>query len=128
LFEEHFHQILEWELLVHREGAAYMRATMASKMPPLMGTLVYWMVRSHFRRQLFARGIARHVPKVIEAKGRADIDALAAFLDDRPFLLAQRPTSADIAVFGQLAPVVLLADVNACCPVRALGPGDCCVL
>jgi glutathione S-transferase len=105
-FEEHFHQVLEWELLVHPEGAAFLRAAMAAKMPRPMGAFVFSMMRSHFRKQLHARGIARHPASVIETKGRADVDALAAFLEDRPFLLAERPASADTAVFGLLAPVV----------------------
>jgi glutathione S-transferase len=105
-FEEHFHQVLEWELFQHPAGQAYMRAAMTSKMPPVVGPVVFSMLKSHFGKQLHARGIARHPPDVIEAKGRADIDALAAFLGDRPFLLGDRPGTADAAVFGQLAPMV----------------------
>jgi glutathione S-transferase len=105
-FEEHFHQVLEWELFQHPAGEAYMRAAMTSKMPPVVGPAVFAMLKSHFGRQLYARGIARHPPDMIEAKGRADIDALAAFLGGRPFLLRDRPSSADAAVFGQLAPMV----------------------
>jgi glutathione S-transferase len=105
-FEEHFHQVLEWELFQHPAGQAYMRAAMTSKMPPVVGPVVFAMLKSHFGKQLHARGIARHPPDIIEAKGRADIDALAAFLGDRPFLLGDRPGTADAAVFGQLAPMV----------------------
>jgi glutathione S-transferase len=105
-FEEHFHQVLEWELLIHPAGAAYMRERMAAQMPPVVGPLVFSMMQSHFRKQLYARGIARHPSEVIEAKGRADVDALAAFIGGRPFLLADHPSSADTAVFGLLAPVV----------------------
>jgi glutathione S-transferase len=39
-------------------------------------------------------------------KGRGDVDALADFLGDRPFLLAAQPSMADTAVFGLLAPMV----------------------
>jgi predicted metal-binding membrane protein len=53
---------------------------MAAKMPPLIGHFVFSMLQSHIRKQLYARGIASHAPEIIEAKGRADIDALAAFL------------------------------------------------
>jgi glutathione S-transferase len=74
--------------------------------PPVFGPLVFRTMRSHFGRQLYARGIARHAPEVIAGKGRADLDALSAFLGDRPFLLADRPTSADCAVFGLLAPML----------------------
>jgi glutathione S-transferase len=105
-FEEHFHQVLEWELFVHPAGAAYMRSSFMAKMPPVIGPVVYSMLQSHLKKQLYARGVARHTPKVIEAKGRADVDALANFLGDRPFLLADQATVADTAVFGLLAPMV----------------------
>lgn len=105
-FEEHFHQILEWELFQHPAGTAYMRASLQSKLPPVVGPLVFRMLSSRLRKQLHARGIARHTPDLIEAKGRLDIDALAAFLGDRPFLLGEWPTTADAAVFGLLAPMV----------------------
>jgi glutathione S-transferase len=52
------------------------------------------------------RGIARHEPEIITRKGRADLAALSAFLRDNPFLLTDRPTSADTAIFGLLAPTV----------------------
>jgi glutathione S-transferase len=80
-FEEHFHQVLEWELFEHPAGAA------------------------HLKKQLYARGVARHTPQIIEAKGRKDVNALADFLGDRPFLLADQPTLTDTAVFGLLAPM-----------------------
>jgi len=75
-------------------------------MPPVLGPVVYRMLRSHFGRQLYARDIARHAPDVIEGKGRSDVDALSTFLGERPFLLADRPTAADCAVFGLLAPMI----------------------
>lgn len=105
-FEEHFHQVLEWELLIHPAGARYMRASLAKSLPPVARTLVWTMISRHMGKQLHARGIARHAPEVIEAKGRADLDALAAFLGDRAFLLTDRPTMLDCAVFGLTAPML----------------------
>lgn len=105
-FEEHFHQVLEWELFTHPAGAAYLRESLGSKLPPLVGPALFAVLRSHFRKQLYARGIARHTPQVIAAKGRADVDALASFLGNRSFLLTERPSTADTAVFGLLAPLV----------------------
>lgn len=105
-FEEHFHQVLEWELFVHPAGVAYMREKMLSTMPPVIGPLVFSMLRSHLRKQLYARGLARHTPDIIAAKGRADIEALAAFLGDKPFLLGSEPSTADTSVFGLVAPMV----------------------
>lgn len=105
-FEEHFHQVLEWELLIHPAGAAFMRRFFASTMPSVLGHLVFATMQRGMSRQLHARGLARHDPEVIAAKGRADIDALSAFLDGHAFLLDDTPRTADCAVFGQVAPLV----------------------
>ena len=64
------------------------------------------MMRSQFGKQLYARGIARHPPDVVAKKGRADLDALKVFLANKRFLLIERPTSVDTAVFGLVAPMV----------------------
>src|SRR5215210_2881007 len=90
-FEEHYHQVLEWELFFHPAGATWMRGSLASQMPAVLAGPVFSLMRSQFRKQLYARGIARHDPEVITRKGRADLDALSAFLGDSPFLLADRP-------------------------------------
>lgn len=105
-FEEHFHQVLEWELLIHPAGATYMREFFGRVAPGPVAPLLFSMVRRQFRKQLHARGIARHDPEVIAAKGQADLDALAGFLQDRSFLVADRPTTADTAIFGLVAPMV----------------------
>lgn len=105
-FEEEFHQILEWELFFRSEGAAYIDGQIRKATPPLVGALVSRLVRKHFHRQLHARGIARHDPETIAAKGGADLDALAAWLRDRPFLAGDEPILADLAVFGQVAPML----------------------
>jgi glutathione S-transferase len=106
MFEEHFHQVLEWELLVHPAGASFMQQSLGSKMSPVLGPVLFKALQSHMRKQLYARGIGRHPPEVIAVKGRADIDALAHFLLDRGFLVAERPCTADASVFGLLAPML----------------------
>jgi glutathione S-transferase len=75
-------------------------------MPPIVGPALFAALRAQFRKQLYARGIGRHTAEIIAAKGRADVDALASFLGERLFLLAERPSTADTAVFGLLAPMV----------------------
>jgi glutathione S-transferase len=104
--EEHFHQVLEWELFFHPAGAAWLRTSLTSQIPAVLARPAFFIMQRQFGKQLYARGIARHDPEVIAGKGRADLDALASFLGDRPFLLTDRPTSSDTAVFGLLAPVV----------------------
>ena len=106
MVEEHLHQVLEYELFVHDEGFAAMRRLIAEMAPKLVASLVAKSMRKHFKSQLFARGIGRHDPAEIAKQGRADLDAVAAVLGDRRWLFGDRPTVADCAVFGQLAPLV----------------------
>lgn len=105
-FEERFHQILEWELFVHPAGAAFINETVRSQTPPVIGAIISRSMRRHFAGQLHARGIARHAPETIAEMGRADLDALAARLADRPFLTGDEPVLADLAIFGQVAPML----------------------
>lgn len=55
-FENHFHQVLEWELFVHPEGASYMNRWIRKDLPPVVGGLVARSVAQHLARQLHARG------------------------------------------------------------------------
>lgn len=106
-FEDHFHQVLEWELFVHPEGASYMDRWIRKDLPPVVGGLVARSVARHLARQLHARGIARHDAEEVAARGRADIDSFAAFLGGSlSFLGGDRPCVADLSVFGQIAPMV----------------------
>lgn len=105
-FEEQFHQVLEWELFYHQQGRAYIASQVRKMAPPLIAGLVYHSLTRHFHRQLHARGIARHSPEVIFDKARADIDALADYLKGRAFLAGDAPGLADLAVFGQVAPML----------------------
>lgn len=106
MLEEHFHQVLEWELFVHPEGAAQIRRMAeATGVPAFASGLAAAYFCRHFRRQLHARGIARHRPDVIAAKGIADLDAVTVLLGDRPYLGGDSPSMADVTAFGLLAPM-----------------------
>ena len=103
-FEERFHQILEWELFVHPAGAKYVDKLAKVSFPPVIHYAVAWWMKRHFKRQLYARGIARHDDRRIAELGRAEIDRLAMLLEGRLYLTGEEPVLADLAVFGQIAP------------------------
>ena len=44
-FEEHYHQVLEWELFFHPAGATWMRASLASQMPAVLAGPVFSLMR-----------------------------------------------------------------------------------
>jgi glutathione S-transferase len=103
MLEEHYHQIFEYELFVLDAGFARMKQMMAGDIPALLRPVVMPLARRSFRHHLFERGIARHSPAEVEAMGRADVDALSAWLGDRDWFIGDRPTKADASAFGLLA-------------------------
>lgn len=106
-FEERFHQILEWELFVHPEGAAEMRRIVAGLAPPVLAGLVASRLIRHFTRQLHARGIARLETLAIADTGRRQLDGLEMCLAEGDgWLGGKAPTLADFAVWGQVAPML----------------------
>lgn len=98
--------MLEWELFVHPLGTSYIRKTVQAASPPLIVRLVANQICAHFRKQLHARGVGRFTPAQVGRISCVDIDALAARLSERPFLVADRPSLVNVAVFGQVAPMV----------------------
>ena len=91
LLEEHWHQVFEYELILHPDGAG---AKLGSAM------------QEHFQRHLYERGMLRHTPEEITAFGKADLDAVAAWLDGRDWTVADHPTLTDCSVWGLLAPSI----------------------
>lgn len=105
-FEEGFHQVLEWELFVHPAGKAYIAELIRSAAPALLAPLITRRLCSHFEKQLRARGVGRFSPEDIARIGREELDALAARLHGKHYLFGEQPCLADLAVFGQVAPLV----------------------
>lgn len=104
--EEHWHQVLEYELFVHPDGREAMDAQIAQVAPSWAVGLVGWWLRRSFAAHLFERGIARHAPEDVARMGKADLDALAALLADRTWAVGNAPSLTDCSVFGLLAPAL----------------------
>lgn len=102
-FEELFHQIVEWELFVHPDGKATLRKYLGDILPPVIRSLAYRQMKSHYAKQLYARGIARHTPQEIAETGRGMLDMLETILSERCFLGGDTPNYADMGTFGQVS-------------------------
>jgi glutathione S-transferase len=105
MLEEHFHQVFEWELFVHPNGAAWVQGVAESIVPKPLAGLAASAFSGRLRRQLHARGIARHSDDVIAGKGRADVEAFEVLLGNGPYLTGERPCMADVSAYGLLAPM-----------------------
>jgi glutathione S-transferase len=102
MLEEHTHQIVEYELFVDDRGFRHIRAFYEQVMPPVVRRIVPFVLRTLVRRQLHARGVARHSPDDITQMGIADVDAVVGLLGDRPFLGGDAPRTVDASAFGML--------------------------
>jgi glutathione S-transferase len=101
--EEHFHQIFEYELIVHDAGFPVLGAALAQHIPMEILQQMGPGLQAHLKSHLFERGILRHGVEDIDAKGRADVDAMVQILGDKNWFFGDRPTKADASAFGLLA-------------------------
>lgn len=122
-FEEHFHQVAEYELFVLDAGWEVIYASVKKVVPGLIAPLVGRLIRGNFKKHLFERGIARHTAAEVEAMGKVDLDAFAALLTEGEWLVSDHPTKTDATAFGLLAPCVLGGfETPVCQYARTLAP------
>jgi len=72
-------------------------------MPPVirdMAALVYR--RLIIGKQIYGQGTGRHNADEIFHLGQVDLDALSAFLAEKPYFMGNKPTSLDASAFGIL--------------------------
>lgn len=86
-------------------GREYVAKEVSAVAPPIVAGVATSVFPRHFRRQLHARGLARHTDETISSKGTADMNAIEAALGQAPFLGGTHPIMADAAAFGLIAPM-----------------------
>jgi glutathione S-transferase len=102
MIEEHFHQVWEHELFIDETGWQVGREFFDA-LPPILRPIVRTVARSALRKQLVARGMARHDHAQIVRMGILDLDTLDTLLGDQPFFFGETPTDLDATAFGFLA-------------------------
>lgn len=78
------------------------RDVIAGLMPAPVRPFVPWLLRRGVRKSLRAHGLGRHTRDEIASTCARDLDAFAGLLDGGDFLLGDRPTRYDCAVFAML--------------------------
>jgi glutathione S-transferase len=71
--------------------------------PAPIRPLVVAMVRRKVRQSLRAHGMGRHAPTEIAALATRSIDAMAAYLDQKPFFMSAEPAGVDATIFAFVA-------------------------
>src|SRR5437870_8932683 len=70
--------------------------------PAALRPVLRVLLRRRIRGQALAQGLARLPLEMIVDELRRRFDELVVWLDDRPYFFADRPSVADLALFGQL--------------------------
>jgi glutathione S-transferase len=83
-------------------GATVAQVTGSVPIPSFLRPLIGMIFRRRVRAQALAQGLARLPLDVLVVELGARLDELRAWLADRPFFFADRPSAADLAIFGQL--------------------------
>jgi glutathione S-transferase len=71
--------------------------------PAPIRPLIIAMVRRKVRRALHAQGMGRHAPAEVAALAARSIDAVAAYLGQKPFFMGAEPVGVDATIFAFVA-------------------------
>lgn len=74
--------------------------------PALIRPLVISKVRRQVRRDMRGQGMGRHRRDEIERLGAASLDAIAAILGEKPWIVADTPSAADASIWAFVANVL----------------------
>lgn len=109
-FQRLIEENLYWPVLYSRWLDPRNRSIVAQqvfgKLPPLLRQIVPLLVQRKLRGDLKGQGLGRHNETDLYAIGCRDLDAVAVFLDDKPYFWGEVPTSIDAVVFGFIANLI----------------------
>jgi len=108
LFEDHLYFVGVWARWVDPEGWTTFGPALFAGVPAPVRHVVAPFVRRKVRKSLVAQGLGRHRQDELYAMGRADLEAVSTLLAERPFFVADRPTTIDAVAYGFLANLLLV--------------------
>lgn len=103
-------EALYWYVMAYRWSAASEDATATQvaaslPLPALLLPVVKIVIGRQIKGQALAQGLTRLPFEVLEDEFGRRLDELVVLLGDRPFFHADRPSGADLAIFGQFATI-----------------------
>lgn len=99
-------EALYWYVMAFRwsapnEGATATQVAGSLPLPSFLLPIVKLVVARQIKGQAFAQGLVRLPLDVLSDELGRRLDELVVWLGDRPFFFADRPSGADLALFGQ---------------------------
>lgn len=108
LLEDHLYFIGVYSRWIDPQGWRAAKPAMFASFPPGVRQTLPEIARQKVKRDLKGQGTLRHSRDEIYALGRADLEAVAAFLDEGPFFFRDRPTTLDAVAYGMLANILMV--------------------
>lgn len=108
LMEEHLYWVMVYARWVDPETRAQWRPYLQEFMglPSFLTPLVAHLAARGIMKTLKGQGIGRHTPEVIWQMGIADVQALAHWLGNRPWVFGEQPTSLDAGIAAFIGNIV----------------------
>ncbi|MEK0082134.1 glutathione S-transferase family protein [Benzoatithermus flavus] len=106
LLEEHLYFALLYSRWIDEAGWAVLEPVLFGRVPLPARRLVARHYRRRILRTLQLQGLGRHRSEEIYAMAQADLQALADFLGERPFLMGEQLTTIDAVAYGFLGNIL----------------------
>ena len=106
MLEEHLYFAVAYSRWVDEANWPLVRDAFFGSIPALFRPVVTGMIRRGVRGKVAKQGMGRHAPAEIDALGMADIDALAAYLGDKPYVMGEQPSLVDCIAHGTVCNLV----------------------
>ncbi|TNH04368.1 glutathione S-transferase family protein [Testudinibacter sp. TR-2022] len=103
MLEERSYWANVYSRFIDPAGNDFLRNQMLGGVPEEMKDGIAATMRENVRTQMHGHGIGRHTPAQIYAFAQADIDAVLAYMGDKPFFFGSEPTSIDATLAGLFA-------------------------
>jgi len=107
MFEESLYFVLLWSRWGDDAGWETVRPMIEAVVPAMARWFVPGLIRKKVVASLVAQGTGRHTREEIFALGTADLDAVAAILGDKPYLLDDQLRTIDVIAYAFLANILL---------------------
>jgi len=106
LMEENLYWAALYTRWFNMDGWPLTRKVFFDSLPWPARQLIPFIARRAMRKELHGHGMGRHSEAEIMDIGRADLDALSAFLADKPYFLGEAATSLDATAYAFLANII----------------------
>ncbi len=108
-FEKMLEEHLYWALIYNRwidENWIKVREACFSTLPALVRTLVPALAQKNMKNALDGNGLGRHSRDEIYEMANKDLKAISDFLANKPFLMGDKPSSIDAALYAFLCNII----------------------